>query len=121
MLLGTPKPKHDDHPPDSEVPTPAVETHLLGQIDFATALPFTRVLFSTCLPLPGTTSFQRTLEKHGLGRIDWSTYDFDTPTLLPCAATPAELRRMLHKANMRIRHGLGKVRYWLRSRLLGRV
>jgi anaerobic magnesium-protoporphyrin IX monomethyl ester cyclase len=66
-------------------------------IRYALSLPFSRFGFCICLPLPGTTSYRRVLEKHGLPRIDWSGYDFLKPDLMPCSASIAQMRWMFMK------------------------
>ncbi len=69
-------------------------------IRYALSLPFSRFGFCICLPLPGTTGYYRVLEKHGLARIDWSTYDFLKPELMPCSTSIAQLRRMFLKTKL---------------------
>ncbi|MCK4784755.1 MAG: B12-binding domain-containing radical SAM protein [Desulfobacteraceae bacterium] len=66
-------------------------------IRYAFSLPFHSVSFIVCLPLPGTSSYKAVLQRQGIDRIDWSTYDFARPDPLPCKATPAQVRRKLFK------------------------
>jgi len=67
-------------------------------LSFAMKLPLDKRNFGTCLPFPGTLSHERLLEKSGLERIDWESYDFSSPGLLPSQASPDEVREMLRKA-----------------------
>ncbi len=69
-------------------------------IKYAFSLPYYSVSLYICLPLPGTSAYEAVLEKYGLDRIDWSTYDFANPKLLPCKASLGQLRRKFFEARV---------------------
>ena len=63
-------------------------------IHYAFSLPYYSVSFDICLPLPGTSSYHAVCKREGIERIDWATYDFASPKLLPCKAS---IRQVHHK------------------------
>jgi anaerobic magnesium-protoporphyrin IX monomethyl ester cyclase len=69
-------------------------------IRYAVSLPFDSIAFQTCLPFPGTSSYRALLEQQEIERMDWSTYDFNNPKLLPCMASMYQLRSKLLKAKV---------------------
>lgn len=56
--------------------------------------------FCICLPLPGTSSYNAVLKQQGIDRIDWNTYDFSNPNLLPCKASPRQVQHKLLKTKI---------------------
>jgi len=78
---------------------------------YAVSLPFDSIRFQTCLPFPGTSSYRALLEQQGIERIDWSTYDFSNPKLLPCTASINQLRSKLLKAKVLQRSKLARGLY----------
>ena len=69
-------------------------------IKYAFSVPFSKLSFVICLPLPGTLGYEGVLNKYGMDRIDWINYDFDKPALLPTAATLNQVRRAFFKARL---------------------
>jgi len=65
---------------------------------FSRSLPFAKRHFGICLPFPGTLSHERLLEKHEMERVDWETYDFREPKLLPSQASPEQVIDMFRRA-----------------------
>lgn len=90
----------DETPPEME-----------DTIKYAVSLPFDSITFQTCIPFPGTSSHKALLENHGLKRIDWSTYDFNNPKLLPCKASINQLHSKLFKAKVLRRSRLARGLY----------
>jgi len=68
-------------------------------LSFAMSLPFSARMFGICLPFPGTSSHGRLLEKHGIQRVDWGSYDFTKPSLLPSQASLSQVMAMRDRAN----------------------
>ena len=80
---------------------PDETTHEMNEtIKYALSLPFEPLSFAVCLPLPGTSSYRAVLEQEGIDRIDWSTYDFAYPKLLPCEASPAQVHRKIFETKL---------------------
>jgi radical SAM superfamily enzyme YgiQ (UPF0313 family) len=69
-------------------------------IKYAFSLPFSSRSFMICLPLPGTSSYEAVLQQQGCKRIDWKTYDFSNPKLLPSKASPRQVRFKLFEAKV---------------------
>jgi anaerobic magnesium-protoporphyrin IX monomethyl ester cyclase len=70
-------------------------------IRFGLSLPFyCDVVFSPCLPMPGTACYRETLKQHKLERIDWETYDFDKPRLLPSRVSSATVNSIFLAARL---------------------
>jgi len=82
-------------------------------IKYAFSLPYDSVGFRICLPLPGTLSYKAVLEQQGIDRIDWSTYNFSSPNLLPSKASPAQVRRKQLEAKILSRSRLARGLYRL--------
>lgn len=57
-------------------------------IKFALSLPFHSIYYCICLPLPGTSSYNSILNQKNISRMDWQTFNFSKPNLLPCKASP---------------------------------
>lgn len=70
--------------------------------------------FLICLPLPGTSCYNAVLEKYGLDRIDWSTYNFSNPNLLPCKASLSQVRRKFYEGKLLERSRLARHLYRLK-------
>lgn len=69
-------------------------------IKYAFSLPFEAVEFCICLPLPATSSYREVLRRTGMPRIDWQTYNFERPNLLPCNVRARRVRMLLLKARL---------------------
>ncbi len=82
-------------------------------IKYAFSLPYDSIGFRICLPLPGTSSYKAVLEQRGIDRIDWSTYNFPNPNLLPSKASPKQVRRKYLKAKILSRSRLARGLYKL--------
>jgi radical SAM superfamily enzyme YgiQ (UPF0313 family) len=84
---------------------------------YAFSQPFSSVNFTICLPLPGTTSYEAVLKQQGINRIDWRSYDFSNPQLLPCKASVRQVRRILFKAKLLKRCAVARWLYQLRHKV----
>ncbi len=82
-------------------------------IKYALSLPAYSISFAICLPLPGTSSYKAVLEQQGIDRIDWSTYNFRNPKLLPCRASLAQVRRKIFQTKLLRRSSLARQFYKL--------
>ena len=69
-------------------------------IRYVLSLPFDPLSFAVCLPLPGTSSYKAVLEQQGIDRIDWGTYNFSNPKLLPCKASPKQVQRKIFETRL---------------------
>jgi len=56
-------------------------------VKYALSLPFYSLSFQICLPYPGTLCYTHLLKQEGIDKVEWSTYDFHWPKLLPCSAS----------------------------------
>ena len=77
-------------------------------IKYSFSLPYYSVAFCICLPLPGTLSYKAVLEQNAIDRIDWSTYNFAKPNLLPCKASLSQVRRRLFEVKLLRRSRLAR-------------
>jgi len=82
-------------------------------IRFAFSLPFDRIGFAVCLPLPGTLSYYAVLRQRSIERIDWGRYDFRRPKLLPCKATPWQVQLKIMQTRILKKSGFVRRLYGL--------
>lgn len=80
-------------------------------IQYALSLPFNAIGFAVCLPLPGTSSYEAVLQQNRIDHIDWSTYDFAKPKLLPCKASPGQVQRKILETKLLRRSSLAQRLY----------
>jgi len=77
-------------------------------IKYALLLPAYSIGFAICLPLPGTSSYKAVLEQQGIDRIDWGTYNFRNPKLLPCRASLVQVRHKIFQTKLLKRSSLAR-------------
>lgn len=80
-------------------------------IRYAISLPFNAFSFAICLPLPGTLCYRAVLDQKGIEHIDWSTYDFAKPKLLPCKASPGQVQHKIFETKLLRRSRLARQLY----------